>query len=205
MNQAWLRWAAPNLRKKYEDDSAHDMFDENSDESAGMRVLLAINAVGDALQRPQRKENLRRIMQQEQVELLKQKTFIAYGFPANTNIRTPRRIEPDFWINNNINWENEFAEDANSKFIRIRIIDPDNFPNIDFKPKIGRKSYKPLIHNAIKEISRTNNNFLIQTHKEKAQQIRENISFHDPKINPYGPGLGDDTIRKITNAYFEDK
>jgi len=145
-------------------------------------------------------------MRKDLIQWLTDEDFYAFGFPVSPKpLRVPRLIICDFWINAEIDWENEIAEDANLKFQRIRIVDPEEFPEIELRPKIGRRSYKLLIFKAIKEILKTNGDFQNETNKKKAEQIRDYIISHWPEIDPFGPGLGDDAIRKITNSYFKDK
>jgi len=169
-------------------------------------IVQIANSLVNALAIPKRMTEIEKLMQKDLVCWLTQEEFFAYGFPVFPKpLRVPRLIICDFWINAEINWDSEIAEDANLKFQRIRIIDPEVFPKIERRPKIGRKSFKPLIYCAIEEILKNNQHFKNETNKKKAEQIRNYLISHHPKINPYGPGLGDDAIRKHVNSFFREK
>ncbi len=130
----------------------------------------------------------------------------AYGFPAYpASDRTPRRIASEFWDDATIEWEKGNAAGSDRAFQRIRIIDPQDSPGIDLKPKIGRPSRKVLIDKAIKELNESNPTFEGEYRKTQIRFIREFIKAEYPELDNFGKGFGNDTIRKKLTAYYKSK
>lgn len=206
LNDAWLNWALPENRERYTENPAQKIIDDPSDQSPGRSLLHLVTSVASALDRPRRQIDLKRIMRLDLVQWLREEEFYALGFPVRPNpSRTPRYIPCEFWINAEVNWEKEIAEDTDIGFKRIRVVDPLEFPEFELKPKIGRKSHKTLIYQAIDRIQKLVSDFERKRTKEQIRLIREFIESENPQLDVYGKGFGDDAIRKHVKSYFREK
>lgn len=204
LSEAWRIWATEENQNKLDKNHEFDFAkqSENKNLADGLRQL----SVGILKFNNLKKEKAAAVinMKRDLVEWLTEEDLFAFGNPVlPTAERTPRLISNEFWFNAKINWESDIANDEVSTFQRIKVVSPEDFPEINIKPKIGRKSHKPLIHEAIERLIGNDPNFENKSHKIKAKLIRGYIEKYSEGIDPYGPGLGDDAIRKIVNLYFQ--
>lgn len=130
--------------------------------------------------------------------------LLAYGFVVGKNNRSPRLISSEFWDNAEVDWVKEIADNGNSKFNRIRIIDPSEYPELELKAKIGRPSHKEKIYSACEALIERDKEFFRLPNKTKIQRVRDYIESKYPEIDVDGPGMGDDVIRKRIKE-FKDK
>ena len=143
-------------------------------------------------------------MREEILSLLFNEDLLAYGFAIGGNDRSPRLISSEFWDNAEVDWDNEIADNGNSKFNRLRIIDPSEHPELGLQPKIGRPSNKEKIYSACEALIQRDEDFFRLPNKRKIQRVRDHIKFEHPEIDVDGPGMGDDAIRKRIKE-FKDK
>lgn len=136
---------------------------------------------------------------------LASRSLTAYGFPVEPSPdRTPRRIRPEFWETADIEWPSDIAFDDFERFRRIKIIDPRNYPEAAIQPKIGRKTFKPLIYSGIRGIMHSDPEFPKKSNKLKIELVRNFIQEKCPEIDPYGNGLRDDAIRKHISEFLSE-
>ena len=143
-------------------------------------------------------------MREEILLQLFNEALLAYGFAIGKNDRSPRLISPEFWDNAEVDWGKEIADNGNSKFNRLRIIEPSEYPELELQPKIGRSTNKEEIYSACKALSKRDEDFSQLPNKKKIQQVRDHIKSEHPEIDVDGPGMGDDAIRKRIKE-FKDK
>ncbi len=138
LDDAWLTLARAKTKADYA--ATFDSPEEDYSTAEGRRDAL-IRASSRLLgHSPEvtRRAQLREAMQSDLLDWLLYEAHYAYGFPVRpSRDRTPRRIPSEFWENPDINWEKGIANDANSEFQRIRIVDPRDFSETELKPKIG--------------------------------------------------------------------
>lgn len=85
-----------------------------------------------------------------------------FGYPVHpATIRTPRRIDPTFWDNPYVDWDEGEARIEQNIYNRIRLVDPYKFPDIALGPK--SPGPKPLARQqicwAIDHLSKTDKDF----------------------------------------------
>lgn len=208
LNEAWLNFANEEAKAKY--DATREpppVPDITKAEDGWEAAAMTVQAVSQPFQQFQRRKALVESMQSALCVRLLNEELYAYGSPAHTSSdRTPRRIHSEFWENPDINWEKGIANDANSKFQRIRIVDPRDFPEIELKPTIGRKTHKALIYQAIEGILPNCPEFEKLQNKQQIEKVREFIATKNPHLDPYeGKGFGDDAIRKHVKTYLKER
>ncbi len=197
LSDAVLKWCEPEDRKIYQR-QCPDNFEPYIEVSGPLKPIA--NFLMQFPQKQQfqtrRKEALGRMREEILLELYNEE-LLAYGFAIGKNDRSPRLIPWEFWENAEVDWNDGTVKNGESKYNRLRIIDPYQYPELELQPKIGRKTYKKEIHSACEELYKLDNGFFQLTNKEKARLVREHIKSRYPKIDIYGPGMGDDTVRKL--------
>lgn len=203
LGESWNALATESNRERLRKLDSPNSFEIADNQILSEKLFHLSRTLQNTINKPKERIEIVSSMKRDLIEWLVEGEFYAFGFPVIPKAeRTPRRIPNEFWANAEINWNGDIANDEYNKFQRIRIIDPIEFPEIDLKPKIGRKTNRELIYKAIADSLQHNANFANETHKAKANSIREFLKASNRKINPYGPGFGDDAIRKHVNSYF---
>lgn len=115
-----------------------------------------------------------------------------------TPTRVPRKIQPDFWQQAEIDWDHEIARDAHRTYQRILVIDPEDFPGRELFPAMGPKYFSYEIREAMIELENQLPKFKTSemAHKVRAIEVRNLIKANYPKININGRGFDVDTIRR---------
>jgi len=103
----------------------------------------------------------------------------------------PVKIDPDFFENPDIIWDENWAEAYGKRYGRIRVIDPQCIPEFS-KPQKGRPGSGESIISTIDRLIRANPNFCYLPRKTACDQIRELIG----KPNIKGNGLSDINLSK---------
>ena len=206
LNEAWDVWATEENYKKLEEE--HENYFSNPSENIsfadGLRRLSSGVLKFNKLQQDKTAALSR--MRRDLIEWLTEEELFALGFPVLPAAeRTPRLISKEFWINAKIDWEGEIANDEVSKFQRITVVGPEDFPEINIKPKVGRKSHKDLIIRAIQELEKITSDFENYTNKNKTNRIWDYLNIHNPELIRDSRGLKDDTLRKIISSYYKNK
>lgn len=197
LSEAWYDWSNDVLRKRFDKLGGSPDLEPNE----GQGLLDAMAGIASALQKvldqPRQKTKITEEMKTDLLEWLSEEELLAYGFPIRPSpARTPRRIDAAFWINPNVDWDRSTANDAVYAYQRIRIVDPKDFPKIDLKPKIGRKSNGDLIKKHAYLLFKRYPEAVDLTNKDKVLAVRKSIKKENSDIDAYGKGFGDDTIRK---------
>jgi hypothetical protein len=118
--------------------------------------------------------------------------LMAFGFrssPSKSN--NPVNIDPIFFDNPKVNWNDCSAEFNGKSYISIRIVDPEKLVQ-DKKLQIGRPSSGEIINSAIKDLILENPKFCNQPRKIACDQIRGKIG----KIEIKGSGFSDVNLAK---------
>ncbi len=207
--EAWDVFATPRLREEYDAPFPRSEYEVDPEKGVASSLFDMVGHYStENLQRSawkQRREEIIQEMVRDLYDWLMEDLLIAYGFQMKpSSVRTYRKIPASFWDNAKPNWENDAAFDLERHYHKILIIDPDDFPGIDFSPKLGRKSEKPKILYAIRALDikypKFRNNMV---HKERIKLIRESIKADYPELDVFGNNFGDDTIRKIITSYLK--
>jgi hypothetical protein len=149
---------------------------------------------------PLKRAKIADIMKSDLLEWLQEEDLIAYGFPVKPKAaRSPRRIGSEFWAKPNINWDQNAAHDQAYAYQRIRIIAPEEAPEITLNPTIGRPSNGQLIQKHAYLLFKRNPEYVDLTNKDKALAVRQSIKKENSDIDVYGKGFHEDTIRKHIN------
>ena len=208
LSEAWYVFASPPLREAY-DLPAEEIKIPEKPAADGWEFAANVanflrKSIAQPKQHAQRLMDLKAEMQTDLFDWLLERDLFAFGHQISpSEVRNYRKIPSDFWNGARPDWDNDAASDVVRRFHKILVIDPEDFEGFDFEPKIGRRSHKAKIEDAIKALNVEIEDFRTgKTHKEKNALIRERILLKYPKIDVYGYGFGDDAIRKIANAYF---
>ncbi|GHF16574.1 hypothetical protein GCM10017044_08600 [Kordiimonas sediminis] len=197
LNKAWLEYATENERQKYLELNNHKM-------EFGNDIGRNIQLVGNLLNRPNQIENLKDELRNSLIQKLKKGDLLAFGYSIYPTLAgVASRIENEFWMLATCKWENDEAHSRFKAYHRIKIINPDLFPDLDLIPEIGRPSKAAIREKAILRCIDKIPEFELLTHKEKAELIRAEIKEENPDIDPYGPGYGDDVIKKQVNKILK--
>lgn len=204
LNKAWEAFSDSKLRDEFSSLFAFEARPYDPQKGFGENVAAMLPGLFKTMTIPQRRKYITDEMRKSLVTRLSNETLAAYAFPIwPSEVRIPRRIQGHFWINATIDWEHESASDESSHFHKIRVVDPGQFPELDLKPAIGRKTNRETIETALIECLRNDSNFINLNNKTKTEEIRKRIEATHPTLNPYGPGFHDDTIRKLVNSYLK--
>lgn len=208
-SEAWDEFATPLLREEF--DAPRPSSEFKVDPNSGLLNSLAgmanhFSTRDHALRIWQeRREEIIRQMIRDLYDWLTEDDLVAYGFQLKpTSVRTYRKIPATFWDNAKPDWENDAASDLERHYYKILIIDTDDFPHIDFSPKVGRKSEKQKILHVIRALDSNNAKFRNRmNHKERINLIRNAIKSEYPELDVFGSNFGDDTIRKTITYYLK--
>lgn len=203
LNKAFIVFSDSKLRKIFNDSAGLKNAPQiDFEKGFAENVITALGVAAKAINAPKLAASAKTEMQRNLIQALSKGKLIAYAFPTwPSEARIPRLIQSHFWVNAHIDWDNETAQDESNRFQKIRIINPKEFPSINFRPKIGRKSHADKITWAISEAEKQSQSFWDLTNKEKIAEVRKLIKSKWPEIKPDGPALGDDAIRKQINRY----
>jgi hypothetical protein len=207
LNDAWLRFSDSKLRGQYEEPFGTDGVGPIDFEKGFWDTAQAvIGHLSKAVTAPQVRENIIQEMRKSLLEKLSKDSLIGMAFPIwPSEARIPRPIHAPFWINSDIDWEAGMASDASSKFHKIRIINPADFPAINFKPAIGRTTHRDLIYAATAECVARDPDFPEKTNQRKVDIVRLQIRTIQPGLDPSGKGLGEAAVRKHITKYLKDR
>ena len=204
LSEAVLKWCDPQDREIFERQLPDDYLALKEGEKPFQTLSRMLVSHLEIKGCQRQKANALEIMREEILLKLFNEELLAYGFAMGRNDRSPRLISPEFWYNAKVDWEQEIVDNGNSKFNRLRIIDPYEYPELELQPKIGRPTKKEKIYSACKELFKRDNGFFQLVNKTKVQKVREYIKHKHPEIDVYGPSMGDDAIRKRIKE-FKDK
>ncbi|RYZ92650.1 MAG: hypothetical protein EOP06_03610, partial [Proteobacteria bacterium] len=112
--------------------------------------------------------------------------LVGYGSQvAPTQVRVPRKIPADFWVNAQIDREQEVARDAARTYQRLLVIDPMDFPSEVFQPAFGPKYFGKQIFAVMEKLNSEIPNFRTAelSHKQRASLIRNRLSAECPSLN----------------------
>ncbi|MFA8442941.1 hypothetical protein [Yoonia sp.] len=200
LDDAWYAWSNEKLRAEY------DALESNSPPQpiAGQSPLAAMASIVGSYQRakdaPLKRAKIEDIMKSDLLEWLQEEDLFAYGFPVKPKAaRSPRRIGSEFWAKPNINWDQNTAHDQGYRYQRIRIIAPEEAPELTLNPKIGRPSKSDLIQKHAYLLFEIQPEFINFSHKNKALAVRQSIKKENSDIDVYGKGFHEDTLRKHIN------
>ncbi|MBD3677973.1 MAG: hypothetical protein HUJ27_06160 [Rhodobacteraceae bacterium] len=200
LDEAWYAWSNEKRREDYDALGSYSppKVDAGQDPLAALASIVgSIQKISDA---PRQRAKIIEDMKADLLEWLQEEELSAFGFPAKPKpARTPRRIDAEFWENPTVDWVQDTAWDAVYKYHRIRIISPEDFPEVKIKPKIGRPSNGNLIQRHAYLLFKGYPEAIDISNKEKAEIVRKSIKNANPDLDVYGKGFGDDALRKHIN------
>lgn len=204
LNEAWRVFPDSKLREELGRCEAGPEVSAIDFQKGFWETVAAVSSqLAITLDTPKRLQHLIEELRLSLRGLLASGRLIAFAFPTwPSEARIPRRIQDHFWVNSEINWEQETAQDQSYRFQKIRVIDPDQFPEIEFQPPIGRKTNREMIESALSDCLREIPKFADANNKFKIEEIRKRIKANNPECDPYGPGFHADTIRGHMKSYF---
>ncbi len=131
----------------------------------------------------------------------------AYGYPvAPSRARTPRKIDPNFWYDPKVDWDGCAASTLQNSFYRIRVIDPDNYPQLDFSPKTpGPKSKRNIIMEALEFHHKNDEDFWYITDVKRIHRLKKTIKHNFPEIDILQRGFGEKNFQKYILEFKKDK
>ena len=201
LDDAWYAWSNEKRREEY------DALESYSPPQAGtgQNPLAAMASIFGSYQRaravPQERIRIVEIMKSDLLEWLQEEELFAYGFPIKPRAaRSPRRIGSEFWAKPSVNWDKDTAFDPVYGYQKIRIIAPEEAPEIVLNPKIGRPSNGELIQRHAYMLFKRYPEAVDFTNKNKALAVRQSIEKENSDIDVYGKGFGDDALRKHINT-----
>jgi hypothetical protein len=200
LDDAWYAWSNEKWRAEY--DALGSYSPPQAD--AGQNPLATMASIVGSYQRaravPQERIRIANIMKADLLVWLQEEELFAYGFPVKPKAaRSPRRIGSEFWARPNINWDQNAAHDQGYRYQRIRIIAPEEAPELTLNPKIGRPSKSVLIQKHAYLLFEIQPEFINLSHKNKALAVRQSIKKENSGIDVYGKGFHEDTLRKHIN------
>lgn len=140
----------------------------------------------------QRRQEIRKKMQDELLDALFASDLVALGYREKPSISAaPAHIDPDFFEDPQIDLKEDAAEAFGKRYNRIRIYDPATLLP-DAKPKIGRPGAANRIFAAIRDLTNSNPDFCSLPRKKACDEIRNHIG----EKNIRGSGLSDQNIEK---------
>ncbi|HCY54483.1 MAG TPA: hypothetical protein DF715_02770 [Oceanicaulis sp.] len=144
------------------------------------------------------KKELRTRFEERLLDELFNEGLYGYGYPIGPSpARMPRRIDPAFWDNAIVDWQEGKARLDNVSFNRIRLVDPANYPQFDLSPKRpGPISHADKIRWAISHHTKTDNDFWEKTDVIRIKRMRISIKSEFGIDTSSVRGFGDKTFEK---------
>jgi len=200
LDDAWYAWSNEKLRAEYDALESNYPPQPIAEQSPLAAMASIVGSYQKAKDAPLKRAKIADIMKSDLLEWLQEEDLFAYGFPVKPKAaRSPKRIGSEFWSKPNINWKNDTAFDQDHAYQRIRIITPEEAPEITLNPTIGRPSNGQLIQKHAYLLFKRNPESVDSTNKYKALSVRESIKEENSDIDVYGRGFGDDALRKHIN------
>ncbi|WBQ14216.1 hypothetical protein L2D00_05910 [Hyphomonadaceae bacterium BL14] len=164
--------------------------------------LDGLSAIANGALEVQRNLNLRKELRNRFEERILDELFneelYGYGYPVTPSpARMPRRIDPAFWENPVVEWHEGKARLDNIAFNRIRIVNPERYPQFDLSPKRpGPISHAETINWAIALHTESEPDFWQKSDHIRIQRMRKSINVEFGIDTNSVRGFGDKTFQK---------
>ena len=160
-------------------------------------VVRITGALGELQSNIREGREVREAFEDRILDELFDEELYGFGYPVEPSpARMPRRIDPAFWDGCEVAWGDGKAWLDNLFFNRIRIVDPNDYPQFDLAPKRpGPISHADKINWAISHHAENNDDFW-----EKGDAIR--IGRMRKSINDEF-GIDTNSVRGFSDKTFE--